>query len=441
MILDKALDFIKKNELIKYGDKILVGLSGGADSVCLTHILYTLGERMGLTLYTAHLNHGIRGAEAERDEMFAEEFSRQLGIECFVKHADVKSCARLTGESEELCGRRLRYEFFDELCEKHGIDKIATAHNKNDNAETILMNFIRGSSLAGLCGIPVRRDNIIRPVLCLTRDEITEYIDKNNLKYVTDSTNLEEVYTRNKIRRRLMPEIESDFNPNFISAVVRNSENLQKDRELLDTLANEAYEKCGNDIELLGKQHISVRRRIIYKMLDECIADMSSVYVDAVDSLIMSGKTGSRIALPRGFEAAVSYGRLLIRKSEAEQGDFEYKLTVDAETEIKELGICVKPVRTDSGGPLAFSVPDGAELAIRNRRAGDCFFPEGMNGRKKLKKFFIDEKTEREKRSKTGIFTVDGEIAYVMGMRRDRRFKFCGGGIRLEITEIGGAAK
>ena len=283
MILDKALDFIKKNELIKYGDKILVGLSGGADSVCLTHILYTLGERMGLTLYTAHLNHGIRGAEAERDEMFAEEFSRQLGIECFVKHADVKSCARLTGESEELCGRRLRYEFFDELCEKHGIDKIATAHNKNDNAETILMNFIRGSSLAGLCGIPVRRDNIIRPVLCLTRDEITEYIDKNNLKYVTDSTNLEEVYTRNKIRRRLMPEIESDFNPNFISAVVRNSENLQKDRELLDALANEAYEKCGNDIELLGKQHIYVRHRIIYKMLGECIADMSSVYVDAVD--------------------------------------------------------------------------------------------------------------------------------------------------------------
>ena len=175
MILNRIKKFIETNELLKNGDKVLVGLSGGADSVCLTHALHSLSKQLGIEVYTAHVNHGIRGEEAERDEDFANSFSIKLGIHCFTAKLNIPEAAKQKGISEETAGRIARYEFFDKTARDNGITKIATAHNKNDNAETLLMNFMRGSTVKGLSGIPVRRGNIVRPVLCLTRAEIEEY--------------------------------------------------------------------------------------------------------------------------------------------------------------------------------------------------------------------------------------------------------------------------
>ena len=154
MILNKIKQTLTEYNMINEGDSIIVGLSGGADSVCLTHSLWSLKDELGIRLYTAHLNHGIRGDEALRDECFVRDFSEKLGIRCFVKNADIPKIANESGCSEETVGRRIRYEFFKELCEKYDIKKIATAHNKNDNAETLVMNFMRGSGIGGLCGIP-----------------------------------------------------------------------------------------------------------------------------------------------------------------------------------------------------------------------------------------------------------------------------------------------
>lgn len=438
---DKVFDFISDNGLLKGGRGVLVGLSGGADSVCLLHMLYSLRERLGITVFAAHLNHGIRGEEAERDERFAKSFCEGLGVKIFVRHVDIKTEAKQRGMSEELCGREARYAFFDELSKKYDITYIATAHNMNDSAETLLMNFMRGASLNGLCGIPARRGSVIRPILCLTRSEITEYNKSHGLEYVTDSTNLSSVYTRNKIRLELIPEIEKSFNPNFTETVVKNAENMRLDKELLDELTEKAYSRCvsGNAAELseLMKEHISLRRRIIYKMLtiNTGTADILAKYIDAIDALARTGRTGTSADLPSGFEAAVEYGKLIIRNKIKHTGAFEYSLKAGEETYIPELGLSVLLEETEKNGRLSFKFPEGAALAVRNRREGDVFYPEGMEGRKKLKKYFSDEKLTRAEREKTGLLTSDGEIAYIFGKRRDRRFAFKDKGLRLIIKK------
>lgn len=438
MILKTVLDFINKNNLIKSGDKILVGLSGGADSVCLTHILLSLKESLNTEVFAAHVNHGIRGKEAERDENFVKDFAEKYKITLFVKHADVPNESRKRGISEELCGREIRYEFFDEIVRKYTINSIATAHNKNDNAETVLMNFIRGTSISGICGIPVKRGNIIRPILGLSRDEIIQYIEENNLDYVTDSTNLAADYTRNKVRLNLIPQIQGEYNTNFINVAVKNAANLSMDRDLLEKLADDAEQRCieNNSIKLcdFNKEHRALQRRILYRALTRITgtSDVSSLYIDDIEKLIL-GQSGKRIDLPQNTEAVKEYDRLVIREKDCSVKDFEYHLTIGEQIRINEMGIDVVLIETSKADKYAFTVPDGAELAIRNKRDGDYFFPEGMTGRKKIKNYFADEKIPQSERRKTGLLTVNGEIAYIIGKRRDRRFSFKDKGIKLII--------
>lgn len=438
MILKTVLDFINENSLIKNGDKILVGLSGGADSVCLTHILISLKESLNIQVFAAHVNHGIRGGEAQRDETFVKDFAEKYGVQLFIKHADVPSESKIRGISEELCGREIRYEFFDEITQKYSINSIATAHNKNDNAETVLMNFIRGTSVSGMCGIPVKRGNIIRPILQLTRDEIIRYIEENNLDYVTDSTNLAADYTRNKIRLNLIPQIQSGYNANFINTAAKNAANLNIDRNLLEELADDAEQRCveGNTVILdnLKKEHRALQRRILYKALTRIVgtSDISSSYIDDMEKLI-SGQSGKRIDLPKNTEAVKEYGRLIIREKCSLTKDFEYKLKIGEQIRIDEIEADILIIETDKADKYAFTVPEGAELVIRNRREGDYFFPEGMTGRKKLKNYFTDEKIPQSERRKIGLLTVNGEIAYIIGKRRDRRFSFKDKGIKLII--------
>ena len=225
---------IEKYNLLEKGDKIVVALSGGADSVSLLDALYSLKELYNLTIYTAHVNHGIRGEEADRDENFCKMLSKKYNAELFIKKADVKAIAQQQKISEELCGRNVRYTFFEELSKKLDA-KIATAHTASDNAETLLFNIIRGTSVSGAGAIPPRRDNIIRPLIELTRADIEQYCVDNRLEYVNDSTNYTDEYTRNNIRHNIIP-ILTRINPNFEQAAMRFSENA---REIADYLKAE----------------------------------------------------------------------------------------------------------------------------------------------------------------------------------------------------------
>lgn len=438
-MIDKVYKTIKEYELIKKGDKILIGLSGGADSVCLTYVLHMLRDTLGITLCTAHMNHNIRGSEAERDAEFARAYSEKLNIPFTLRSERVTEYACQNGISEELAGRELRYAFFDEFLKENDFQKIATAHNKNDNAETIVMNFIRGSGIKGLCGIPYKRGNIIRPILDVSRAEIEEFCAKNGLEYVTDSTNAEKIYTRNKIRLNLLPEIENAFNPNFINTVTDNSQLVKADLEFIESAVREAYEKCVKnsraDIELLLSQSAAVSSRVILEMVREAagtVSNFSSEQVRNVMELAKKSKSGTSIELPGGIGAFVEYGKLYIGKN-TEAEDFEYTLKIGETVYIKEIGKSVKAeyVTEKNGDGYYFSAEADDEIKIRNRRDGDKFFPTGMDGRKKVKDLFIDLKLTRAERSRTALVTINDEIAGIPGKRYDKRFVFEKKGIKI----------
>ena len=443
MIIRKIKKFIDDNALFERGDKVLVGLSGGADSVCLTHALHTLREQFGIEIYTAHVNHGIRGAEAERDMSFAKSFSESLGIICFTENLNIPEIAKKNGISEETAGRIARYEFFNKTAAFSGITKIATAHNKNDNAETLLMNFMRGSTVKGMSGIPMRRGNIVRPVLCLTRNEIEDYCRENSLEYVTDSTNNETVYTRNKIRRELIPLIESVYNPNFVTTVTENAVLTSEDNAYIAKQAQNAFydtvKDNSADINALKSLDNAILRRVIMAMIQaaaETDEDIRSVYVCDVSNLL-DKNSGASVNLPFGITARVEYGRLVIEKTPVTTSQFEYEAKTGI-TEIPELGKTaiintVNARKKDNAIYINADIDD--KITIRNRRKGDIFMPYGMSGSKKVKEYFINEKIPRDERERIPIICVNGEIAAV-GTRVDRRFLFKDRGLRIEFKPM-----
>ena len=218
-----VLSAIRKYNMIEKGDVIVVGFSGGADSVCLLHFLSIVKDDYDIVLKAVHVNHNIRGEEAERDENFAREFCQKLGVEVISFSVDVPSLAEERGFSEEECGREVRYDCF----RKVKCNKIAVAHTLSDSAETLIFNLTRGTGIKGLCGINPVRDNIIRPLIYCSRQDIENYCKKHSLSYVTDSTNLSNDYTRNKIRNEVIPVLKS-INPSFeksISRLINNAEN------------------------------------------------------------------------------------------------------------------------------------------------------------------------------------------------------------------------
>ena len=420
MVLKKIRQTLAEYNMIDKGGSVLIGLSGGADSVCLTHALWQLKDELGIKLYTAHLNHGIRGNEAQRDEVFARVFSEKLGIECFVKNADIPAIAGKTGDSEETAGRKIRYEFFLELCKKYNISKIATAHNKNDNAETLLMNFMRGSSTGGLCGIPYTRGNIIRPILNVSREEIEQYCAKNGLDYVTDSTNLKDDYTRNKIRHKLIPFIQREFNSNFVNTVSDN---------------------CGAvSVRQLKEQPAALRRRIVRYMLKDVykeLCDISSGYVS--DILALTAKqSGTKIQLADNVTARIEYGKLIIERDMALSQSFCYEFRCGETGEIPEIQKKVSISQTDKrkkDGAVYLSCGAQDKIVIRSRCNGDKFYPDGMTGSKKVKDYFINEKIPKEKRNSVPIIEINGTVAAV-GRRVDRNFLFKDSGIRIEFSNL-----
>lgn len=441
IVTEKIYKTIVQNGLILPGDKVIIALSGGADSMCLAHVLCSLSERMEFEAAAAHMNHNIRGEAAENDAEAAKKLSESLGIDFYYHSTDVIGYSKQHSISEELAGRELRYSFFKELQKKYGFNKTATAHNKNDNAETLLMNFIRGSSVSGLCGIPVKRGTIIRPLIEVTRSEIEEYCRENKLPYVTDSTNLEDIYTRNKVRLKLIPKLQNEFNPNFINTVTANASIISEENEYINTEAKKVYEKLKENTSVteLNKLHNAIKRRVIMLLLTDkygSAADISSSAVEDISELCKKNQTGKRVNIPNGYIALTEYGRLVIRKPKPAES-FSYKLNIGDKVYIPQLNshitveVCTEKQRDKC---IYISCDEAEELYVRSRKNGDIFFPEGMHGRKKLKEFFIDKKIPAESRLLIPIITVGGEIAAVSDMRTDRRYAFGRNKINLKIN-------
>lgn len=414
-LLNTLLDTVKEHNLISKGDRILIALSGGADSVALLHMLYEISETYGFSVAAAHVNHKLRDT-ADRDMNFCKDLCESLGIPLKILTVDIKKEAKQHGMSEELYARDIRYSFFESL----GYDKIATAHNKNDNAETLIFNFMRGASLSGLCGIPYMRRNIIRPLLDIKKSELADFCSRNGFNFVTDETNFSEIYTRNKIRLSLIPQIEQNFNENFVNTVTANSEIFSYDEDFLD---NEAKKLYNGEIltEFAQTMHPAMLFRLIqlyFKKKTGTFKNLPLSFIKDIIYLLEKNLTGSKIDLPNGFEAYISYGRLIIEKK-SDPVYFEYKIIPDSPLFIPEIEKTITLTK-DKGGNIY--LPDTDGLCVRNKRDGDIFYPAGMSGKKRLSDYFTDKKIPKKLRFKIPILTKNNDIVSIIGYRNDRRF-------------------
>ena len=242
MLKEKVLGLIKRDDLIEENDKLVLGVSGGPDSMTMLYVLNKLSNELHFEMVVAHINHGIR-EEATEDEQYVEKWCKKLEIPFFVLHCDVKEMAKLQKIGIEEAGRKARYEFFNEIAKRCGANKIAIAHNKNDNSETIIMNLMRGSGSKGLCGICSKQGRYIRPLIECSREEIEEYCKKENLQPRIDKTNFENEFTRNKIRNLVIPYIEKEFNPSIIDSLERLSKIMQEQEEYIQQEVEKQYQK------------------------------------------------------------------------------------------------------------------------------------------------------------------------------------------------------
>lgn len=429
-ILKIAEKTVKAHNMLSNGDRVLVGLSGGADSTALLYVLLSLKEKYNLEIACAHINHQLRDT-ADRDMNFCKELCEKLGVAFFSHTQDIKEGARNAGMSEELFARNVRYDFFDSL----GYDKIATAHNKNDVAETLLFNFMRGASTAGLSGIPYVRGNIIRPMLDIKKADIIEFCKENGYNFVTDETNLEAIYSRNKVRLELIPKIEKDFNPAFVDVVTKNATLIGEDAEFLDNLANQQY---SGEIKIshLDDMPLAIKRRVLelfWKERTGLCQNLGADYIEDILELCRKNQTGKSIDLPGGFSAKAEYGKLEITKK-TEKTEFFYQIYPGEVLNIPEIGKTLLVRKTDKKPD--FYLDEKTLLTVRSKKTGDIFYPTKMNGKKKLSDFFTDKKIPNEKRNEIPIILAEEKIVAVGDMRFSKEFQDSRRtGYKIEIKE------
>ena len=324
---NKVLETIKKYNLINRNDKIVVGVSGGPDSICLLHILNAIKLELNFEIYVAHINHMIR-SEAEEETNYVIDFCNKLQIPCYVKKVDVLKKSNIEKIGTEEAGRKVRYDFFEEVLLKVKANKIAIAHNSNDNAETILMNIFRGTGISGLKGIePIRNEKYIRPIIECEREEIEEYCLKNNLNPKIDKSNYENIYTRNKVRNILIPQIKQDFNSNIIKTLNRLSQVVSQEYEYLkkhcitimekDLIISEE-ERC--IILNLKKFNILdkvIKNRVILLTIEKLLGNtqgIEKIHIDDIVSLCEKN-IGNKYLMPnKNIKVLVKCGKIYFEK-------------------------------------------------------------------------------------------------------------------------------
>lgn len=432
--------------MLDRGDKIIVGVSGGPDSMCLLHILMNLKDEFSLNLIAAHVNHGLRGIDADEDEKYVREFCYKNNIKFTSIKADVHKLSIERNLSCESAGRDLRYEFFEKLKKELCASKVALAHNLNDQAETVLMRVIRGTALNGLSGIkPVREGVFIRPLLYSNRREIEEYCLKNNLNPRIDKTNFETIYARNKIRLELIPYIEKNFNKDIINTLSRLAESSRIDSNYIDQNSENKFKiycTLEGDKVIISKEgfldHEAIITRVIRKAfiyLLEHLNNFDKLHISQIIDL-QKGSTGKLIMLPNDLIAQNNYGDIhIIKKTQENQKvthDLnEYKLNF-GENHIKNLGLKITIEQISSSNKNYEDLENvkyfdmdkiTGDLMLRFRKEGDRFNPLGMVGSKKLKDIFIDLKIPREQRDKIPLICFGDKIAWITGHKISNSFK------------------
>ena len=449
-------------------NRVLVAVSGGPDSVVLLHLLneYKI-ELSSCALAIAHLNHLSRGVDSNKDSDFVVGLGKALGIETFVEDVDVALLSSKKKISFQEFARIIRYNFLERISKKWSADLIALGHNSDDQAETFLINLLRGSGLRGLTGIRSRRGNYIRPLCYCSRHEIENYISTQGLQFRLDSSNQEKYYLRNKIRLDLIPTLES-YNSNIKNSLVSTSGLLADDEDYIEKKVEMAMVQvefdvkddnfASLDVNLFNSQHPALQKRLIRQAILVAKGDLRSISVRHVLKIIQMMKLENgvkEIHLPGFLTAVCDKGKLFVRKrhncdfvgDEFFPGDFESKsINVPGTTEIGFQGLCLNTKLVSAKDIDFFSTNSnkayfdydktGSDIKVRVFRPGDRFVPLGMKGTKKLKAFFIDEKIPRDQRKSIPLITsINDDIIWVYEKRIGERYKVTDKSTRVMVVE------
>ncbi|MGQ9507837.1 MAG: tRNA lysidine(34) synthetase TilS [Thermodesulfobacteriota bacterium] len=448
MLSTKVKRTIDQDHLLDYGDRVIVGVSGGLDSMVLLHLLTSLRQTYDLSLIVAHVNHRIRVNESEREAQFVRREALRLGLPFEYGEFEVKGFQEKEGLSLEDAARRVRFKFFNDLLEKYQAHKIALGHHADDQVETLLLRFLRGSGIRGLKGmLPIREGRVIRPLLDVWKDEIESFARERGISYVIDSSNVKRDYLRNRIRHDLIPLIEREYQPNFKEILLKTSRILRGEDDFLEKEGEKAFclfvkkeeEGFSFDFSHYQSLHPALRWRILGRLLkldpfNEKKRDLEinqRLIFERLDHPPPSFLTD----LMEGVSLEKRYDRVMFRKKRDDTPPFfKVELKVPGQTFIKEIQMKVKAERYEKTENQEYprASPHIAlldykslqfPLWMRNFRPGDRFQPLGMKGTQKLKEFFIDHKIPRIERLKVPLLISGEKIAWVVGHRISEEFK------------------
>ena len=455
--LEKIENYIRQYHMIEKGDRIVIGVSGGADCVCLLMALWSLEDKLGLPARVCQVPQEVGGEEAAQDEAYVEMLCHKMQVPFFAFHENVELIAKKRKESLEEAGRYVRRQAFEQLCREQGGTKIATAHHSNDNAETMLLNMARGTGLRGLCGIRPVYGKWIRPLLELSREEIEQWLKDCGISYCIDETNQEDEYTRNRIRHHIIPVLEEQVNTRAVEHFVKLSEQAEEIYEYLEKQTDQAWNICaeqtdgfqsGKEIFLRAEEmkHLDpvIKKFLIQRAVSEVAEaqkDIESRHIQAVLQLF-ERQTGRQIDLPYSVTAKRMYEGVLLAKDDKkvisvhqkekrkEESDSVLCLQIPGETQIPgtNLKICCT-ISGENEKNSAKEIPQKSytkcfdydiiksSLCVRYRRPGDYFTIDGEGKKKKLKSYFIDEKIPQEERDRQLLIAEESHIVWIPGRR------------------------
>ncbi|MFQ6066450.1 MAG: tRNA lysidine(34) synthetase TilS [bacterium] len=480
VIFKKVQDTIRKYQMLASNTKLVVAVSGGPDSATLLHVLFKLGPKYNLRLWVAHLNHGLRGREADLEAEWVKKFAFKLGIPVISDTFNVSALAKEKKLSLEEAARRARYNFLEEVASQMGASKIALAHTASDQAETLLMRLMRGSGLDGLSAIPPVRNKIIRPLIEVFRGEIQDYCRENNFQPCLDSSNRETSFLRNRVRLNLIPYLSREYGDKIEDVLFQTTNLLRQDSEYLkketERVFKSVLEKKTDEELVFNEQklsclHPALQRRVIRRAIEKIKGNLRGITFDHIVSILKlyQTKQSKQLDLPHSLVIRHRYGNLLIRKGKEKSLTFVRNLVIPGTTKLTELNLAldtelisitpgisfhkdgqkklegqfISSGRLSTHFPLASTdelkscqIADFPEreawfdfnklespLFLRTREKGDRFHPLGMAGSKKVKDFFIDLKIPSEQRKRVPLLIGKDKVVWIVGYRIDQRFK------------------
>jgi tRNA(Ile)-lysidine synthase len=455
--LRKAARTIDRYSLIGEGERVLVALSGGADSVALLEVLRRLAPGRGWTLAAAHLHHGLRGGEADRDESFARSLAERLGISLACRRLE-PGTLRGGGRSLEEAAREARYTFLREAAASFGASRIALGHHRGDQAETVLMNLLRGSGIEGLKGMRPLRDGLfIRPLLQVSRQEILDFLGREGISFREDETNRDERFFRNRVRNDLLPLLCARYNRRIEVGLAQLAQIALREDDFLEGAVREAMARLGLDresprpeLELarLLDLHEAVRYRIVKMLLGRLAPGwrVGHGHVESVLALAAGRRPQGTVHLPGGVRALREYGRLRLDTGAREDTPYAYAVTVPGRVEVPraDCRLLFSLVKPPAGRGSRTTVLFDADriawpLALRSPRPGDRIRPLGLGGAKKLQDVFTDGRVPRSRRPVTPVLEDREGILWVAGVCRSERARVEAETTRILRVEMSGA--